>query len=57
MVLAQRPERLRLDIATHLDSLPGWARRCISDLLEHAGNIGVRLGEYDRAIAEIRNRM
>ncbi|KUY98148.1 transposase [Burkholderia territorii] len=53
VVLPQSPERLRLDIAAHLDLLPGWARRCISDLLEHAGNIEDRLGEYDRAIAEI----
>ncbi|WP_069269086.1 IS110 family transposase [Paraburkholderia nodosa] len=53
VVLPQSPEKLRLDTATHLDSLPGWARRCISDLLEHAGDIEDRLGEYDRAIGEI----
>ncbi|MDR8052899.1 IS110 family transposase [Burkholderia cenocepacia] len=53
VVLPQSPERLRLDITTHLDSLPSWARRCISDLLDHAGNIEHRLAEYDRAIAEI----
>lgn len=33
--------------------MPSWARRCISDLLEHAGNIEDRLAEYDRAIGEI----
>lgn len=50
VVLPQSPERLRKEITVHLDSLPGWARRCISDLLEHAGHIEDRLAEYDRAI-------
>jgi transposase len=53
MVLPQSPERLRREIRTHLDALPGCARRCISDLLEHASNIEARLAEYDRAIGEI----
>jgi len=44
---------LRGHITEHLDTLPGWAKRSISDLLEHAGNIEDRLLEYDRAIAEI----
>lgn len=53
VVLPQSPERLRREIPAHLDALPGWARRCISDLLEHAGSIEDRLAEYDRAIMEI----
>jgi transposase len=53
VVLPQSPERLRKEIAIHLDALPGWARRCMNDLLEHAGNIEKRLLEYDRAICEI----
>ena len=53
VVLPQSPERLRREIATHLDALPGWVRRCVSDLLEHVGNIEDRLAEYDRAIGEI----
>jgi len=53
VVLPQSPEKLRRNIADHLDALPGWAKRSISDLLEHAGNIEDRLVEYDRAIAEI----
>ncbi|MGF6439953.1 transposase [Paraburkholderia youngii] len=53
VVLPQSPERLRREITPHLDALPGWARRCISDLLEHAGNVEDRLVEYDRAIGEI----
>jgi transposase len=52
-VLPQSPERLRRETPTYLDALPGWARRCISDLLAHAGNIESRLSEYDRAISEI----
>lgn len=53
VVLPRSPERLRREITPHLDILPGWARRCISDLLEHAGNIEDRLDEYDRAISRI----
>ncbi|MGF6880313.1 IS110 family transposase [Paraburkholderia sp. MM5477-R1] len=53
VVLPQSPERLRREITVHLDSLPSWANRCISDLLEHAGNIEARLAEYDRAIRQI----
>lgn len=53
VVLPQSPERLRREITAHLDALPSWARRCISDLLEHAGNIEDRLVEYDRAISQI----
>ncbi|MBN3783627.1 IS110 family transposase [Burkholderia sp. Ac-20345] len=53
VVLPRSPERLRREITPHLDILPGWARRCISDLLEHAGNIEDRLEEYDRAISGI----
>ena len=57
MVLPQSPERCEERSRTHLDALPGWARRCVSDLLEHAGNIEERLAEYDRAIGEIARRM
>ncbi|MFC7633784.1 IS110 family transposase [Paraburkholderia humisilvae] len=53
VVLPQSPERFRREIPAHLDALPGWARRCLSDLLEHVGIIEDRLVEYDRAIGEI----
>jgi transposase len=53
VVLPQSPERLRREIGQHLDSLPGWAKRCMCDLLEHAGYIEDRLVEYDRAIGQI----
>ncbi|EUC20804.1 transposase IS111A/IS1328/IS1533 [Burkholderia sp. BT03] len=53
VVLPQSPEKLRGHITEHLDTLPGWAKHSISDLLEHAGNIEDRLIEYDRAIAGI----
>jgi transposase len=53
VVLPQSPEKLRRYITEHMDTLPGWAKRSIGDLLEHAGHIEDRLLEYDRAIAEI----
>jgi transposase len=53
VVQPRSPEKLRRYIAEHLDALPDWAKRSISDLLEHAGHIEDRLLEYDRAIAEI----
>ncbi|MFL9943823.1 IS110 family RNA-guided transposase [Paraburkholderia graminis] len=53
VVLPQSPERLRLHIPTHLDALPGWAQRCIRDLLEHANKLEDRIGDYDRAIDRI----
>jgi transposase len=53
VVLPQSPEKLRRHITEHLDTLPGWAKHSISDLLDHAGNIEDRLIEYDRAIAGI----
>jgi transposase len=53
VALPLSPEKLRRDIAAHLETLPGWARRCVDDLLGHAGGIEHRLAEYDRAISEI----
>jgi transposase len=40
-------------IATRVDALPGWASRCIHDLLEHINRLEERLDEYDRAISEL----
>ncbi|MDF3885525.1 IS110 family transposase [Cupriavidus basilensis] len=53
VVLPQKPDRLRREIGAHLESVPGWANRCISDLLEHVSGVEDRLAEYDRAIADI----
>lgn len=53
VVLPQKPERLRKEIGTHLEALPGWANRCIQDLLDHASRLEEKLDEYDRAISEI----
>ena len=52
-VLPQRPEKLRSSIAACMDALPGWAPRCIRDLLEHIDRLEERLDEYDRAIDEL----
>ena len=53
VVLPQSPERLRREIGPYLDSLPGWAKRCMSELLEHTSHIEDRLVELDRAISQI----
>ncbi|RMR06835.1 ISPsy16 transposase [Pseudomonas syringae pv. tagetis] len=53
VVMPQSPERLRKEIGPFLDSLPGWARRCMSELLEHTSHIEDRLVELDRAINQI----
>lgn len=53
VVLPQNPERLRREIGPYLDSLPGWAKRCMSELLEHTSHIEDRLVELDRAISQI----
>jgi len=52
VVLPQKVERLRREIATHLDSVPGWTKRCAEDLLTHARELDARIDEYDQAIKE-----
>jgi len=52
IVLPQKVERLRREIGAHLEELPGWANRCIGDLLAHADRLNERIEEYYRAIAE-----
>lgn len=53
IVLPQTPGKLRGNIAARMDALPGWASRCIRDLLEHIDGLEKRLDEYDRAISEL----
>lgn len=52
IVLPQKVERLRREIGAHLEELPGWANRCVGDLLAYADRLNERIEEYDRAIAE-----
>ena len=52
VVLPQKVERLRREIGPHLEDLPGWANRCVGDLLAHADTLESRIAEYDRAIAD-----
>ena len=52
IVLPQKVERLRREIGAHLEELPGWANRCVGDLLVHADRLNERIDEYDRAIAQ-----
>jgi transposase len=53
IVLPQKVERLRREIGPHLEDLPGWANRCIGDMLSHADRLDERIHEYDKAITEI----
>lgn len=52
IVLPLKVERLRRDIGAHLDALPGWARRCAQDLLDHAAALDTRVDAYDGLIRE-----
>jgi transposase len=52
IVLAQKVACLRREIGAHLEALPGYAKRCIGDLLAHADQLDARIVEYDRAIAQ-----
>ena len=53
IVLPQKVERLRREIGPHLDALPGWAHRCVVDMLAHADQLDQRIHAYDQAISEL----
>ena len=53
VVLPQKTERLHRDIGAHREALPGWARRCVDDLLAHIHTLDERVAEYDKAIAQV----
>lgn len=53
IALPQKVERLRHEIGAHLEDLPGWANRCVGDMLSHADRLNERIHEYDHAIAEL----
>lgn len=52
IVLPQKVVGLRRAIVAHLDDLPGYANRCVGDLLAHADRLDALVDEYDRAIAQ-----
>lgn len=52
IVLPQKVACLRRNIGAHLEDLPGYANRCVGDLLAHADQLDARIAEYDRAIAQ-----
>ena len=52
IVLPQKVVNLRRQIGEHLEDLPGYANRCVGDLLAHADVLDARIAEYDRAIAQ-----
>jgi len=53
IVLPQKIERLRCEIGAHLEDLPGWANRCVGDMLVHGDRLEERIREYDQAIAQV----
>lgn len=52
IVLPQKVSCLRRNIGAHLEDLPGYANRCIGDLLAHTDTLDARIAEYDRLIAQ-----
>lgn len=52
IALPQKVACLRREIGAHLEALPGYANRCIGDLLAHADQLDARIVEYNRAIAQ-----
>lgn len=52
IVLPQKVACLRREIGAHLEDLPGYANRCVGDLLAHADRLDALVQEYDRLIAE-----
>ncbi len=52
IVLPQKVTGLRQHIGKHLDGLPGYAQRCVEDLLTHADQLDARISDYDKAIAQ-----
>lgn len=52
IVLPQKVANLRRHIGARLEDLPGFANRCVSDLLSHADQLNVRIAEYDQLIAK-----
>lgn len=51
VVLPQKVARLRAEIGPYLEDLPGYANRCVGDLLAHADRLDERIAEYDKLIA------
>ena len=52
IVLPQKVTCLRRGIGAHLEALPGYANRCIGDLLAHADQLDARIADYDKAISQ-----
>ena len=52
IVLPQKVACLRREIGAPREDLPGYAHRCIGDLLAHADQLDARIADYDRLIAQ-----
>ena len=51
IVLPQKVVHLRRASGAHLEALPGFANRCVGDLLAHADRLTTLITDYDRAIS------
>ena len=52
IVLPQKVTGLRRALGPHLEDLPGYANRCVGDLLGHADRLDELIADYDLAIAQ-----
>ena len=52
IVLPQKVTCLRQRIGEYLEDLPGYANRCIGDLLAHADRLDAQIAHYDQAISQ-----
>ena len=50
IVLPQKVACLRREIGAHLEALPGYAKRCIGDLLAHADQLDARIGQLETMV-------
>ncbi len=52
IVLPQKVACLRRELGAHLEDLPGYANRCVGDLLAHADRLDALIADYDCTIAQ-----
>ena len=52
IVLPLKVTCLRQSIGQHFEDLPGYANRCVGDLLAHADQLDLRIADYDKAISQ-----
>jgi transposase len=53
IVLAQKADTVRRGAHLCLEQLPGWAARCVGDLLDHLVGLDRRIAEYDAHLKQV----